>query len=100
MLKKTEREALLTFLGFHDREFRKATFDYGVSLDRIKAKIRLHKTQENKFRARPLTLREQATLSGLLAGKNNEFVAWCSTFEVSHNELKRALKGMATSAAA
>ncbi|GDX06331.1 hypothetical protein [Buttiauxella sp. A111] len=98
MLKKAEREALLTFLGFHDREFRRSCFDYGVSLDRIKAKVRMHKTEENKFRARPLTIREQATLSGLLLGKKTEFTNWCNTFEVSIDALRNAVKGMITSA--
>lgn len=98
MLKKTEREALLTFLGFHDRAIRATCIDYGVSLDRIKTKIRNHKTEENKFRARPLTIREQATLSGILRDKTKEFTAWCVTFEVCVDALRNALKGMATSA--
>ncbi|HHN5367026.1 TPA: hypothetical protein ACQ8UR_003895 [Escherichia coli] len=94
MLKAAERECLLKFLGYNDREFLSACRDAGVRADTIKNKVRTHKTQENKYRPRPLTYREECALSSLLRQLGDAFMSWCVAYEVDRCQLESAIKRM------
>ncbi|EPC5509190.1 hypothetical protein ACR20V_004257 [Salmonella enterica] len=94
MLNTTERDCLLTFLGYNEREFLRACRDVGVKADVIKTKVSTHKTEANKYRPRPLTVREEGILSAFLRQLVSEFKSWCTAYEVDQAQLLNALKRM------
>ncbi|ECH9540621.1 hypothetical protein ABN36_18335 [Salmonella enterica subsp. enterica] len=94
MLKAIERECLLKFLGYNEREFLSACRDAGVKAESIKKKLGTHKTEANKYRPRPLTLREECSLSAFLRRLGNDFKNWCYVYEVDQAQLQIALKRM------
>lgn len=94
MLKKTERAAVLAFLRYHGRGFHAFCYDSGIRVASVSNKVEKHKSEANRFRAMPLTIREGLVLSAFLSNHRDEFRTWCATFEVSPTEVRTALKGM------
>lgn len=94
MLNKNEREAVIKFLGYHSRKFYSVCREHGVQSARITKKLELHKAELNKFRATPLTIAEQAVLSGFLRERITEFRAWLVAYELNEDRLFRTFKRM------
>lgn len=94
MLKKDEREAVIKFLGYFSRRFYSVCREHGVQSARIIKKLENHKAELNKYRATPLTIAEQAVLSGFLRENIAEFRAWLTTYELNEDHLFRTFKRM------
>lgn len=94
MLNSTERECITKFLGYVSREFGIVCREYAVNPAVIKTRIINHKTENNKFRACPLTQRQQAVLSGFLRERITELRSWLSIYELNEKQLFNAIKGM------
>lgn len=94
MLKSAEREALLGFMKYNQRDLLAACRDAGCKAPTITEKIEQHKTEANKFRPRPLTNREANMLDGWLSQNAKEFATWCGVYEVQVSQIKAALRSM------
>lgn len=94
MLNSTERECVTKFLTYHSRDFYAVCLENGCMSQRINNKIEKHKTEINKFRATPLTAKEQSVLAGFLRRKLSEFSAWLKTYNLTEKAFFNALKGM------
>lgn len=95
MLNSSERKCVLTFLKHHDFDFRRVCEDYQCRASRIEAKIETSGTSATAYRKRPLTLQEQAMLSGFLRARQKEFKAWCEAFDLQTSLVFDALRRMA-----
>lgn len=94
MLNSVERECINKFLGYVAREFGAVCREYGVDATVIRNRVEKHKTAENRFRACPLTLRQQAVLSGFLRDQMRDFRHWIATYGLNEKALFNAIKGM------
>lgn len=93
MMNAKERECALSFLNYVAREFMVVCREYAVDAAAIKNRIAKHKAEINKFRAMPLTHRQQAVLSGFLRDQQY-FKTWLKTWEIDERQFYQALKSM------